>query len=210
MLISLFLCLVGSATATLDASALDTSPASLAGATSVVEIGAPTSADDGHDDGHAHDHGGSDGSDDVHEYWSAIPSSPTSYEVVLGSKLSFKYSVYHNVYLMPSPEAYSSCNFAAATELANTSFGGGTGSFPNVYEAVATSVGTLYFACQVAQGGHCTGGQKITVSVVAATTAAPPVSSSALDLAPDRLGVLLLAAASGLLAHVGLWHVRRH
>ena len=81
--------------------------------------------------GHGHSHGGDSGSDDVHKYWSAMPSSPSTYEVVIGDKLSFKYTEYHNVYLMPSQEAYESCDFSAATELANTTYGGGEGSKNN-------------------------------------------------------------------------------
>eukprot|EP00908_Phaeocystis_cordata_P017337 Transcript_2866.p1 GENE.Transcript_2866~~Transcript_2866.p1 ORF type:complete len:198 (-),score=52.45 Transcript_2866:158-751(-) len=194
MLLSL---MIGSATAALDASALDSSSSALAGASSLVEIGAKGG---GSDDGHDHDHGGGSGSDDDHQYWSTIPSSPTGYEVMIGDRLSFKYSVYHNVYLMPSQEAYASCNFSEATELASATYGGGEGSFPNVYEAVTTSMGTLYFACEV--GAHCKAGQKIEVTVTAAPPpAAPPEEDSpAPRLAPGRLGVLLLVAAASLLS----------
>ena len=192
MLYPLLLGLVSSATAALSASALDSSSAalnSLDNIGSLVEIGSSSESDDGH----GHSHGGGSGSDDVHKYWSAMPSTPSTYEVVIGDKLSFKYTEYHNVYLMPSPEAYESCDFSAATELASDSYGGGEGSFPNVYEAVTTATGTLYFACQIP--GHCAGKQKIAVTV----TAAPP-DSPAPHLAPGRLGVLLLVAAASLLS----------
>ena len=191
MLNPLLLGLVSSATAALNASALDSSSAALNSLTnigSLVEIGAS-----GTSHGHGHSHGGESGSGDVHEYWSAMPSSPSTYEVVVGDKLSFKYTEYHNVYLMPSPEAYESCDFSAATELASDSYGGGEGSFPNVYEAVTTATGTLYFACQIP--GHYGARQKIAVTV----TAAPP-DSPAPHLAPGRLGVLLLVAAASLLS----------
>ena len=191
MLYPLLLGLVSSATAALNASALDSSSAALNSLTnigSLVEIGAS-----GTSHGHGHSHGGESGSGDVHEYWSAMPSSPSSYKVVIGDKLSFKYTTSHNVYLMPSPEAYESCDFSAATELASDSYGGGEGSFPNVYEAVTTATGTLYFACQIP--GHCGARQKIAVTV----TAAPP-DSPAPHLAPGRLGVLLLVAAASLLS----------
>ena len=196
MLNPLLLCLVSSATAALTASALDSSSAALTSVDNVgslVEIG--SSGESG--DGHGHSHGGGSGSDDVHKYWSAMPSSPSTYEVVIGDKLSFKYSEYHNVYLMPSQEAYRSCNFSDATELASDSYGGGEGSFPNVYEAVTTATGTLYFACQIA--GHCAGKQKIAVTVTA-VPAPPPPDSPAPHLAPGRLGVLLLVAAASLLS----------
>ena len=189
MLNPLLLCLVSSATAALTASALDSSSAALNSLTnigSLVEIGAS-----GTSHGHGHSHGGESGSGDVHEYWSAMPSSPSSYKVVIGDKLSFKYSEYHNVYLIPSQEAYRSCNFSDATELASDSYGGGEGSFPNVYEAVTTATGTLYFACE--KPGHCEARQKIAVTVTAEDSPAP-------RLAPGRLGVLLLVAAASLLS----------
>ena len=192
MLNPLLLCLVSSATAALTASALDSSSAALTSVDNVgslVEIG--SSGESG--DGHSHSHGGGSGSDDVHKYWSAMPSSPSTYEVVVGDKLSFKYTEYHNVYLMPSPEAYESCDFSAATELASATYGGGEGDTPNKYEAVTTATGTLYFACQIPE--HCAGKQKIAVTV----TAAPP-DSPAPHLAPGRLGVLLLVAAASLLS----------
>ena len=189
MLNPLLLGLVSSATAALNASALDSSSAALNSLTnigSLVEIGAS-----GTSHGHGHSHGGESGSGDVHEYWSAMPSSPSSYKVVIGDKLSFKYTTSHNVYLMPSPEAYESCDFSAATELASDSYGGGEGSFPNVYEAVTTATGTLYFACE--KPGHCGARQKIAVTVTAEDSPAP-------RLAPGRLGVLLLVAAASLLS----------
>ena len=196
MLNPLLLCLVSSATAALIASALDSSSAALTSVDNVgslVEIG--SSGESG--DGHGHSHGGGSGSDDVHNYWSAMPSSPSTYEVVIGDKLSFKYTEYHNVYLMPSQEAYESCDFSAATELASVSYGGGEGDIPNKYEAVTTATGTLYFACQIAS--HCAQGQKIAVTVTAAP-APPPADSPAPHLAPGRLGVLLLVAAASLLS----------
>ena len=185
----LLLGLVSSATAALNASALDSSSAALNSLTnigSLVEIGAS-----GTSHGHGHSHGGESGSGDVHKYWSAMPSSPSCYKVVIGDKLSFKYSEYHNVYLMPSQEAYRSCNFSDATELASDSYGGSEGSFPNVYEAVTTATGTLYFACE--KPGHCEARQKIAVTVTAEDSPAP-------RLAPGRLGVLLLVAAASLLS----------
>ena len=196
MLNPLLLCLVSSATAALTASALDSSSAALTSVDnigSLVEIG--SSGESG--DGHGHSHGGGSGSDDVHNYWSAMPSSPSTYEVVIGDKLSFKYTAFHNVYLMPSQEAYESCDFSAATELASVSYGGGEGDIPNKYEAVTTATGTLYFACQIAS--HCAQGQKIAVTVKAAP-APPPPDSPAPHLAPGRLGVLLLVAAASLLS----------
>ena len=121
MLNPLLLCLVSSATAALTASALDSSSAALTSVDnirSLVEIGSSSE-----------------------RYWSVMPSSPSTYEVVIGDKLSFKYNAFHNVYLMPSQEAYWSCDLSAATESESDSYGGGEGSFPNVYEAVVTATG---------------------------------------------------------------------
>ena len=189
MLNPLLLCLVSSATAALTASALDSSSAALTSVDnigSLVEIGSSSE-----------------------RYWSVMPSSPSTYEVVIGDKLSFKYNAFHNVYLMPSQEAYESCDFSAATELASVSYGGGEGDIPNKYEAVTTATGTLYFACQIAS--HCAQGQKIAVTVKAAPAPPPPDSAAPSDsppppdspaphLAPGRLGVLLLVAAASLLS----------
>jgi len=114
-------------------------------------------------------------------WWSAIPSAaPPSgsdaYEVNVGTKLVFKYSVDHNVYLMASEAHWTACsNWASATELAGQTYGGGpsgAGAFyeRNLFEAVATTAGLYYIACEVGDGGHCQDGQKIKVQV----TEGPP------------------------------------
>jgi hypothetical protein len=77
---------------------------------------------------------------------------------------------------MPSSAAFTGCDFSSATELGSTSLGGGSGSNANLYEAVATTAGTLSFACQV--GTHCSLGQKITVTVAASCGAASPSPST--------------------------------
>ena len=130
---------------------LDSSAATLAAATNTVIIGSSTS------------------------FWSAIPSSPSSYSVAVGDKLSFRYSSYHNLYLMASAAKYASCDFSGATEIASTSQGGGS---PNLYEAVVTAASTLYFACQIGGGSHCLYGQKVTITA-ASPLASPPPSSPA-------------------------------
>ena len=142
----LFALLTLSADAALHTSALDTSAAMLAAATTTVTIGTGT------------------------DFWSAIPSSPSTYSVAVGDKLHFKYNSDHNLYLMESAAKYDSCDFSGATELASTSHGGGSGSTPNLYEAVVSSAGTLYFACEM--GSHCGGGQNVTITAAAASS--PP------------------------------------
>ena len=112
-------------------------------------------------------------------FWSVIPSTNVSYNVVVGYKLSFRYSSYHNVYLMASEDAYDSCDFTGATELVSTSLGSGSDvTPPNLYEAVVTAAGMFYFACQVS--GHCDMGQKvaITVDTAASTQPSPPSTPS--------------------------------
>ena len=136
--------------------ALDSSAATIAAATSTVTIGSGSS------------------------FWSAMPSIPSSYSVAVGDKLRFQYNNYHNLYLMESEAKYASCDFSGATELASASKGGGSGSTPNLYEAVVTAAGTLHFACQ--KGGHCQANQKVTITAAAA--AASPSSSPSPPLAP--------------------------
>ena len=130
--------------------ALDSSAATLAAATNTVTIGSGTS------------------------YWSAMPSNPSSYSLAVGDKLRFQYNSYHNLYLMESAAKYASCDFSGATELASASLGGGSGSTPNLYEAVVTAAGTLYFACQ--KSGHCQANQKVTIT--AASTPSPSLPPS--------------------------------
>ena len=111
-------------------------------------------------------------------FWSAIPSSPSAYTIEVGDALSFSYSSNHDVWIVPSIQAWRSCDFTAARQLAGSSHGGGaTGggsggatdsSIPvasNLFEAVATAPGTLYIACSVNQGTHCLAGQRIRVDI---------------------------------------------
>jgi len=99
------------------------------------------------------------------EFWSAMPSSPTSYTVPTGTALTFRFSMEHNLYLMGSKAAYDSCDLSDSIELAGMHIHGGeAGQPPNLYEVVMTTAGTYYMTCHVA--GHCGSGQKITVNVV--------------------------------------------
>ena len=129
--------------------ALDSSAGALADAASIVVIGNTSAI-----------------------FWSKIPSSPGSYSVTVGDKLIFRYNSYHNLYQMASEAAYTGCDFSGATELASTSQGGGSGSTPNLYEAVVIAVGTLHLACQM--GSHCLMGQKVAITAVPAAPTPPP------------------------------------
>ena len=165
--------------------ALDSSAATLAAATTTVTIGSSS------------------------QYWSAMPSSPSSYSIAVGDKLKFQYNSNHNLYQMASAAKYASCDFTGATELASKSQGGGSGGTPNLYEAVVTSADTLYFACRI--GGHCQMDQKVTITAAAAAAspssprAPPPLdadndSSDSVDavliIGPVLGGVALLALAA--------------
>ena len=186
----------------IQASTLDSSASALASATTTVTIGSAEGAHDGHD----HDHGGSDGSDDVHGYWSAVPQTPSTYTVNVGEKLSFQYTDYHNIWVMTTNMDYVLCQFGdgQATEVASAVLGGGSGNYSNLYETAVTAPGNIYFACQVSN--HCTQGQKIKVTVVASPSppALPPSpppgaedeESAAPRLVPAGLSMLLAAVAS--------------
>ena len=100
-------------------------------------------------------------------YWSSIPTSPSTLTVTAGDALAFKYSSFHNVYALPSAAAYESCDFSGAHMLADGAQGGGQG-----YRFVAKQAGTLYIACQV--GSHCNAGQKLAITVKPASSPPPP------------------------------------
>ena len=142
--------------------ALDSSAATLAAATTTVTIGSSS------------------------QYWSAMPSSPSSYSIAVGDKLKFQYNSNHNLYQMASAAKYASCDFTGATELASKSQGGGSGGTPNLYEAVVTSADTLYFACRI--GGHCQMDQKVTITAASTTSPSPsPPSPSPPPPSPSPL-----------------------
>lgn len=74
-----------------------------------------------------------------------------------GDRLEFQFAA-HNVYKMPSYEAFVDCDFADATLLAQV------GEAPFTYTIPEGTNEVLYFACQV--GNHCSAGtQKVQVPV---------------------------------------------
>ena len=118
-------------------------------------------------------------------FWNQMPQPIASYNVSIGTRLTFKFSDSHNLWLMDSQEAYDACDFSGATELASTTYGGAVGQdktdgLSNLYEAKVTSDGTLRFACEV--GTHCLNGQKVVVHV---TPASPPSSPPIPALPPS-------------------------
>jgi hypothetical protein len=121
------------------------------------------------------------------EFWSKIPSTPSSYTVAAGTVLSFRYTSGHNVWLMPTEKAFNDCDFSAAVELASQTYGGGQPPiWPNDYQAVATTAGDLLIACQAVMGSHCGRGQKIRVTVTEQPPSPPPSKPAVFGpLTPD-------------------------
>ena len=124
------------------------------------------------------------------EFWSAMPSSPTAYTVTVGTALIFRFSTYHNLYLMEDVNAYDSCDLSHSVKLAETNHGGRETDQPampaNKYEVVITAAGTYYFACHVP--GHCASGQKIAVTVVDAPSSPPPPAPPTQPTPPSSCG----------------------
>jgi hypothetical protein len=152
--------------AVLTAAALDSAAAAVASAASTVII---------------------NGEGPYDEFWSKIPSTPSSYTVAAGTVLSFRYTSGHNVWLMPTEKAFNDCDFSAAVELASQTYGGGQPPiWPNDYQAVATTAGDLLIACQAVMGSHCGRGQKIRVTVTEQPPSPPPSKPAVFGpLTPD-------------------------
>lgn len=87
----------------------------------------------------------------------------------VGDKLVFNFNKYHDVQKMKD----DGCGPDGNTEVANNKVGGGEGDLTNKYTYTVTAddktAGTIYFSCSYGPVGrytHCTGGQKLTVTVV--------------------------------------------
>ena len=150
--------------AVLTAAALDSAAAAVASAASTVII---------------------NGDGPYEQFWSDIPSTPSSYTVAAGTALSFRYTSGHNVWLLPTEEAFNACDFSAATELASQTYGGGQAPiWPNNYQAVATTAGDLLIACQAVMASHCGRGQKIRLTVTERPPPSPPPPPPTLPALP--------------------------
>jgi len=79
-------------------------------------------------------------------------------DVRVGDELEFSLTG-HNAYKMPSKNAYETCEFNAATLLAEA----GSGKYSYTITEDDARQGDIYFACGV--GSHCLGNQKVKVSV---------------------------------------------
>lgn len=118
-----------------------------------------------------------------------------------GQAVLFKYSANHNVYQLGSAAAFEACNFTGATEIGNTTQGGGSGSYPNHFSYTCTQSGSVYLACQV--GSHCAGGQKVVVAcgsmapTSATTSGTGRLARTWVGSAAVLAAVVLAGAASG-------------
>ena len=133
--------------------------------------------------------------------------SHTAQTVEVGTRLVFKYSSGHNLWQMPSQSAYDSCDFSGANELAGKNHGGGTsGQEANLYQMMTITEGTLWFACEVPS--HCNSGQKVAITVTAASNAGdtasasppPPAESAAEAASPPPPDESSAASRSGVTA----------
>ena len=153
---------------TIPTTALDTTPASLAAATTEVVIGCKTATSGLYCDSPSWRDSTS---------WDGIrKAGPAVFDITAGDKIKFVYSYEHNVWWLPDRAAYDACSFySGGSELPHwllrDADGKATGNL--IYEAVVTEPGTLYLACELGQ--HCDDGQKIVINVAApAETASPP------------------------------------
>merc|ERR1712087_380372 len=137
------------------------------------------------------------------EYWNPLQQKKKSYTIEGGDVLSFRYNRQHNVWLMPTQDAFNRCDFSKATELAAADYGGSQDEKnPNLYEAVALSTGTLYISCQVS--GHCSVGQKITIFVTPSQSdPSPPPPSPAPEGFFNMVIGILMGAFSVLFSRCG-------
>ena len=171
---------------TIPTTALDTTLASLAAATTEVVIGCKTATSGLYCDSPSWRDSTS---------WDGIrKAGPAVFDITAGDKIKFVYSYEHNVWWLPDRAAYDACSFySGGSELPHwllrDADGAATGSL--IYEAVVTEPGTLYLACELGQ--HCDDGQKIVINVAAQAPASPPPP-------PPPLPALL--TADGLPANV--------
>ena len=118
-----------------------------------------------------------------------MPSPTSSYIVPTGTLLTFRYNIYHNLYLMQTQAAYDSCDLAQTITLAGSNHSGGEPGQPyNKYEIVMATAGTHYFTCHIS--GHCAAGQKITVTAVDPPSMPPP-STPPSEGGVDAMGIIL-------------------
>jgi uncharacterized cupredoxin-like copper-binding protein len=123
------------------------------------------------------DVGGALGWTDFDTAISAAPNYQTwssEHIIAVGDVLVFTFAAgFQNVYLMPTKSAHDSCDFSQATELDAGNAG--------TYAWRATKEGTYYFSCNKlveGLGTHCEAGQKLVITVTAATQAATTATTT--------------------------------
>mmetsp|Transcript_20737 Transcript_20737/g.41776 ORF Transcript_20737/g.41776 Transcript_20737/m.41776 type:complete len:353 (-) Transcript_20737:207-1265(-) len=121
--------------------------------------------------------------DSLH-YWGMNPHDDIVAKV--GDTIHFKTAQgFHDIGLVPTSAEYSSCDMTNFDMWVNTAGAiqadkPGTVTVANgmyEYEFTLTEdhIGTWYFVCSVALGGHCRAGQKMLLTVTAGTPAAEPL-----------------------------------
>jgi len=120
-------------------------------------------------------------------YWNEVPTPAApdgsdTYTAVVGDVITFRYNHDNNVYLMATEADWESCDFGSATLVGDQTMDNAPQDFylvglTNVYRAVLTQPGTLYFSChrdRFSSCDHCTFGQKLKVQVSSAGERPPP------------------------------------
>ena len=121
-------------------------------------------------------------------FWNQVPAQAPpdggdAFTAVVGDVITFRYNHDNNVYLMATGSDWDNCeNFPSATlvgsqNMKNAPSDYSTVGLTNVYRAVVSQPGTLYFSCRRADKDrcdHCEFGQKIKVSVSGAGERPPP------------------------------------
>ena len=126
----------------------------------------------------------------------------------VGQILNFKYSMHHDVWRLPTREAFDACDFSEATMLADTDAGGGCALDEDLECILASKgfglelseAGPLYLACSIHD--HCLNGQRLVVNVVSGAMPAAwkAAADNAAMFADAFVGALLGASLSiGLL-----------
>ena len=122
-------------------------------------------------------------------FWNQVPAQAPpdggdAFTAVVGDVITFRYNHDNNVYLMATGSDWDNCeNFPSATlvgsqNMKNAPSDYSTVGLTNVYRAVVSQPGTLYFSCRRpgnARCDHCEFGQKIKV-IVSGTGERPPPS----------------------------------
>ena len=100
------------------------------------------------------------------------PDGLSPIPLTIGDSLTFKFSVHHDVWLLPTQASFDACDFSTAQKIADTDRGGGCTEDDdlaciNSHEGFVykpSTPGTYWFSCSIHD--HCVNGQKLAVTVV--------------------------------------------